>query len=93
MSESAKSSSFAISINDKEYSDFFGRSVASRDFNKDGIDDLGIGIAGEIIETINNAGAVNVIYGSDSGLETKQSSIGSKFISIRFILLSISKVV
>ena len=46
-----------------EYSDFFGRSVASRDFNKDGIDDLGIGIAGEIIETINNAGAVNVIYG------------------------------
>jgi hypothetical protein len=28
-----------------ENSDFFGRSVASRDFNKDGIDDLAIGIA------------------------------------------------
>lgn len=75
ISESANSSSFAISINDKEYSDFFGRSVASRDFNKDGIDDLGIGIAGETIETINNAGAGNVICGSDSGLETQSNQV------------------
>ena len=34
------------------------------DFNGDGIDDLAIGVPGEDIGSIDDAGAVNVIYGS-----------------------------
>jgi hypothetical protein len=42
------------------------------DFNGDGFDDLAIGVASEDVVTeagtISGAGAVNVIYGSSSGL-------------------------
>lgn len=38
------------------------------DFNGDGIDDLVVGVPGEDIGATTNAGAVNVIYGSESGL-------------------------
>ena len=51
-----------------EEDDRFGRSLASGDFNGDGFDDLAIGVPGEYVEDISNAGAVNVIYGSADGL-------------------------
>ena len=38
------------------------------DFNADGFDDLAIGVPGETLGSISGAGAVEVIYGSSSGL-------------------------
>ncbi|HXV45504.1 MAG TPA: FG-GAP repeat protein, partial [Nitrososphaera sp.] len=38
------------------------------DFNGDGYEDLAIGVMFEDVDTIENAGAVNVIYGSSGGL-------------------------
>jgi FG-GAP repeat len=55
-----------------EYNDFFSYSLSAADFNGDGKDDLAIGVYLEDIVTpegtITDAGAVNVIYGSSSGL-------------------------
>jgi len=51
-----------------EAGDNFGSSLAVGDFNNDGFEDLAIGVPGEAIGTVKNAGAVNVIYGSATGL-------------------------
>ncbi|WP_181234340.1 FG-GAP repeat protein [Enhygromyxa salina] len=51
--------------------DHFGRSLAAGDFDDDGRDDLAIGVPGEDLEgatTEADAGAVNLLYGSDIGL-------------------------
>jgi hypothetical protein len=50
--------------------DEFGTSVTVSDFNGDGYDDLAVGVPGEDVfhDSINLAGAVNVIYGSSEGL-------------------------
>jgi hypothetical protein len=56
-------------INDvAESVDVFGWSLTSGDFNGDGRDDLAIGNKWENIEFHSEIGAVNVIYGSSSGL-------------------------
>ena len=55
--------------------DFFGNALAARDFNNDGFIDLAIGVPGEDLATITDAGAVTVLYGSASGL----SATGSQF--------------
>lgn len=47
-----------------------GLSVTTADFNDDGYDDLVFGSPGEDIGSILSAGAINVIYGSPSGLVT-----------------------
>lgn len=51
-----------------EKDDQFGSSLASGDFNRDGFSDLAIGVPGEAIGPKRAAGAVNIIYGSPSGL-------------------------
>ncbi len=51
-----------------EAGDSFGHSVASGDYDGDGFVDLAIGAPGEDIGAIVDAGAVNVLYGSGSGL-------------------------
>ncbi len=51
-----------------EADDYFGWSLAAADFNGDGRDDLAIGVRNESIGTVAGAGAVNVIYGSNTGL-------------------------
>ena len=60
-----------------EAGDFFGAALAAGDFNADGRDDLAIGAPFEDVlvqrtatsfETVADAGAVNVIYGSTTGL-------------------------
>src|SRR5206468_7203763 len=51
-----------------EVGDEFGASLAAGDFNGDGFDDLAVGVLFEDIGSIIDAGAVNVIYGSSSGL-------------------------
>jgi hypothetical protein len=51
-----------------EPSDFFGTTLAAGDFNNDGFSDLAIGVPGEDLAAITDAGAVTVLYGSASGL-------------------------
>jgi hypothetical protein len=53
-----------LMLNSCEVSDFFGQSLAAGDFNGDLSDDLAIGVASETLGTANNAGAVQVVYGS-----------------------------
>jgi hypothetical protein len=57
--------------------DFFGTALAAGDFNNDGFGDLAIGAPGEDVGTITQAGAVNVLYGSASGL----AAAGGQFFS------------
>ena len=52
----------------EENGDTFGSSFAAGDFNGDGFADAAIGVPDEAIGTIEDAGAVNVIYGTASGL-------------------------
>ncbi len=51
-----------------EANDRFGASLASGDFDRDGYDDLAIGVPGEAIGTLDDAGAVAVVFGSSAGL-------------------------
>lgn len=51
-----------------EQGDAFGYALATADFNGDGFDDLAVGVPGEDIGTVENAGAVHVLYGSATGL-------------------------
>ncbi|MEO0985992.1 MAG: hypothetical protein AAFY20_10620 [Cyanobacteria bacterium J06639_14] len=55
---------------DTELGDWFGTALATGDFNQDGFDDLVVGAPGEAIGSQDNAGAVNIIYGSEVGLST-----------------------
>jgi hypothetical protein len=58
-----------------EACDQFGSSLAIGDFNNDGYSDLAVGVIDENIDTIVNAGGVNVIYGSPSGLGTADNQL------------------
>jgi hypothetical protein len=49
--------------------DNYGAALAMGDFNRDGYDDLAIGIPGANIAGHDDAGAVHVIYGGANGLE------------------------
>jgi hypothetical protein len=51
-----------------ESGDRFGGALAAGDFDDDGFDDLAIGIAGEKVGSETEAGGVQVLYGSGSGL-------------------------
>lgn len=51
----------------------FGSALTAGDFNCDGYDDLAIGTPGEAVGAVLEAGAVNVIFGSSSGLSTLDS--------------------
>jgi hypothetical protein len=48
--------------------DTFGEALAVGDVDGDGFDDLAVGASGEAVGTLEQAGAVNVIYGSAAGL-------------------------
>jgi hypothetical protein len=48
--------------------DAFGSTLVAGDFNGDGFDDLAIASINESVGTASETGAVNVIYGSESGL-------------------------
>lgn len=54
----------AFPVDDPEPGDHFGESLAVGDFDGDGFDDLAIGIPGEDVGTISNAGAIEVRYGA-----------------------------
>jgi len=57
-----------------ESDDLFGAALAAGDFNRDGYDDLAIGVPGEDLGTALDAGAVHVLLGGDGGLFTFLSS-------------------
>jgi hypothetical protein len=58
---------FSPGIEDSaEAGDEFGSAVAAGDFNADGLSDLAVGIPFEDVDSIREAGAVQVIYGSPS---------------------------
>jgi hypothetical protein len=54
---------------DSEPSDAFGAALSPGDFNGDGFDDLAVGVPGEEIDGATSAGAVQVLYGTSSGLQ------------------------
>ena len=54
-----------------ETDDHFGYALAAGDFDGDGYDDLAIGIPDEDIGTVVNAGGVQVMYGSASGITAR----------------------
>ncbi len=58
-----------------EAGDAFGFALASGDFDSDGYDDLAIGVPGEDVGNIAEAGAVNVIYGLSGGLSFSNDQI------------------
>ena len=58
-----------------ENDDFFGYVLATGDFDGDGADDLAVGSPDEDVDTHEDGGAVNVIYGSGSGLTASGDQI------------------
>ena len=52
-----------------ESGDRFGSALATGDFNADGFDDLAIGVIGEDLGSVRDAGLVHVVLGSVSGLK------------------------
>ncbi|MCH7974979.1 MAG: FG-GAP repeat protein, partial [Bacteroidetes bacterium] len=69
-------SSTGTGTNDQ--SDRFGFSLAVGNFDGDNYDDLAIGIRGEDIGGANAAGAVAVIYGTNTGLSSAASQLWSQ---------------
>lgn len=51
-----------------ETGDHFGQTLLAHDFDRDGFDDLAIGVPREDIGDVVNAGAVHVLFGSDVGV-------------------------
>lgn len=59
-----------------EDSDQFGSDLVAADFDGDGVDDLAIGVSGESLGPIPNAGLVHVLHGSQGdGLTTEARQI------------------
>ncbi|MEO7794048.1 MAG: hypothetical protein ABIV06_04685 [Thermoanaerobaculia bacterium] len=51
-----------------ETGDHFGQTLLAHDFDRDGFDDLAVGVPREDIGTVVNAGAVHVLFGSAAGV-------------------------
>ncbi len=57
-------------LDEVEENDRFGESLASGDFNGDGYPDLAIGAPGETVGRVEEAGGVQILYGSAEGFTT-----------------------
>ena len=62
-----------------EADDIFGEAITAGDFNGDGYDDLAVGSPGERVGSgvgsLDDAGAVNIIFGSEDGLTETNNEI------------------
>jgi hypothetical protein len=58
-----------------EAGDLFGWAVAVGDFNQDGCTDLAVGVPGESIGSAAGVGAVNILYGSATGLTSTGNQV------------------
>ena len=58
-----------------EANDRLGASLAAGDFDGDGYADLAMGAPGEAVGSLDDAGAVNIIYGGNSGLSSSGNQI------------------
>ena len=65
-------------LGDAETNDGFGSATAVGDFNHDGFSDLAVGVPYEGIGSVANAGGVNILYGSASGLTAKGNQFWSQ---------------
>ena len=65
-------------IDSVEAGDRLGSTLTAGDFNGDGRDDLAIGVPGEDVGSVVDAGAVNVIYGSALGLSSTNNQLWSQ---------------
>ena len=61
-----------------EAGDRFGAALSAGDFNADGRDDLAVGVPGEDVGSVVDAGAVHVLLGSASGLVAAGSQYWSQ---------------
>lgn len=57
-------------LDDAEIGDRFGASVQAGDLDGDGYDDLAVGVVWEDIDTVADAGAVQILYGGPLGLQS-----------------------
>jgi hypothetical protein len=57
-----------------ETGDLYGSTLATGDFDNDGYDDLAVGIPSEDLVSVLNTGAVDIYYGSSSGLIVRVSN-------------------
>ncbi|GIH25925.1 hypothetical protein Aph01nite_42350 [Acrocarpospora phusangensis] len=55
--------------------DRFGAALAVGDFGTDAFDDLAVGVPGDEVDAVDNAGSVNVLYGSATGLSTANDQL------------------
>ncbi len=78
--------------NSAQNGDEFAAALASGDFNGDGFVDLAVGVPGEDIGGLNNAGSINVIYGSTTGLGTSTEFHENSFATIGVTTFSIADV-
>jgi len=58
----------ALGVAAAKFEDRFGSALAAGDFNNDGADDLAVGARRENLSLVEEAGAVNVLYGTAGGL-------------------------
>jgi hypothetical protein len=58
-----------------EEHDGFGSALGVEDFNGDGYADVAVGVSSEDVGTNENAGAVNVLYGSSLGLTSNNNQM------------------
>ncbi len=67
--------------------DFFGSTLAAGEFNGDKYVDLAIGIPGEDVGNISNAGAVAVLYGGPNGLSAANNQLWNQGNGVSGVLL------
>ena len=60
---------------DAEQGDRFGSTLASGDFNRDGFDDLAVGVPDESFPGVDRGGAVQIVNGSLDGLRVDRSLV------------------
>jgi hypothetical protein len=63
-----------------EAGDAFGACIAAGDFNADDFDDIAVGVPGETRTGGARAGAINVVYGSDIGLDPESEEPANRVI-------------